>query len=51
MRAAHAYSVDDPTLDPLVLEAVEEQARLLASKTARPNLNVRRRDKRPATVA
>jgi transcriptional regulator with XRE-family HTH domain len=50
MRAAHAYSVDDPALDPLVLEALEEQARLLASRTARPNLQVSRRSKRPAAL-
>ncbi len=43
MRAAHAYSSDDPALDPLILEALEEQVHLLASKTARPNLRVRRR--------
>lgn len=45
LRAAHAYSSDDPALDPLVLEALEDQARILAAKTARPNLRVRRRDK------
>ena len=47
MRAAHAYSADDPGLDPLVLEALEEQVRILASKTARPNSRARRRDTRP----
>ena len=36
LRAAHAYSVDDPGLNPFVLEALEEQAALLASKTTRP---------------
>ncbi len=49
MRAAHAYSADDPALDPLVLEALEEQARILASKTARPNLRVHRRAKPSAS--
>ena len=48
MHAAHAYSADDPALDPLVLEALEEQARILAGKTARPNLRVHRRDKKAA---
>ncbi len=37
MRAAHAYSWDDPQLDPLVLEALEEQVERLAAKTARPD--------------
>ena len=50
LRAAHAYSADDPALDPLVLEALEEQARILASKTARPNSRLRRRERRPAAV-
>ncbi len=44
MRAAHAYSSDDPALDPLILEALEEQARILAAKTARPSHKVHRRD-------
>ena len=44
VRAAHAYSADDPALDPLVLEALEEQARVLASRTARPSSRARRRD-------
>jgi hypothetical protein len=46
MRAAHAYSTDDPTLDPLLLEALEDQARVLAAKTARPNLRVHRRERK-----
>ena len=50
MRAAHAYSSDDPALDPLILEALEDQARALASRTARPNLRVRRRERPPIAV-
>lgn len=50
LRKAHAYSTNDPALDPLVLEALEEQARTLAGQTARPNLRVRRRDKQPAST-
>ena len=47
MRAAHAYSADDPALDPLVLEALEQQVRQLASRTAWPDLGAGGPEKRP----
>ncbi len=47
MRAAHAYSSDDPGLDQLVLEALEEQSRQLASKTAWPDLRAGEREMPP----
>jgi transcriptional regulator with XRE-family HTH domain len=47
VQAAHVYSSDDPALDPLVVEALEEQTKLLAAKTGRIDLRVRRRGKEP----
>ncbi len=41
MRAAHAYSSDDLELDPLVLETLEEQARILATSTELPDAGAR----------
>jgi hypothetical protein len=34
IRASHPYSVDDPRVDPLVLEALDEQARSMSAKIA-----------------
>ncbi len=50
LRAAHAYSADDPALDPMVLEALEEQASILASKTARSGPPMGWSDRGPLAV-
>jgi transcriptional regulator with XRE-family HTH domain len=42
LRLAHAYSIDDPELDPLVLEALEDEAASLSSRTAWPSGTRRR---------
>ena len=48
LRESHVYSADDPTIDPLVLEALEEGSSSLAARTRRLDLRVRWRGRRSA---
>lgn len=41
IRASHAYSVENPTIEQFVIDALEEQAKLLIENVRRPDLRVR----------
>ena len=46
LRESHVYSADDPIIDPLVLEALEEGSASLAATTRRLDLRVRWRGRK-----
>lgn len=47
LRASHAYSTDGADVEPIVLDALEEQAKSLADKTRRVDLTIKPFDPRP----
>ena len=40
LRASHAYSIDDPTIDPIITEALESECRKLIATTRKLDLSV-----------
>ncbi len=50
VRASHVYSTDDPHIEPLILDALEEQSLTLADKTWSPDLSVRPLHPRPPST-
>ena len=38
VKASHAYSIDDVGIEPMIIDALEEQARILHERTQRPDL-------------
>lgn len=41
IRASHVYSLDDPDIDPIVLDALDQQCQALANMTQRLDLSVK----------
>jgi transcriptional regulator with XRE-family HTH domain len=50
VRASHVYSTDDPHIEPLILDALEEQSMTLADKSWSPDLSVRPLHPRQSTT-
>ncbi len=50
VRSSHVYSTDDPRIEQIILDALEEQSKVLADRTSPPDLSVRPLNPRQTTA-